>query len=159
MINNSLDISDIQRKIKELENKNFIDIMAYDLSIEDWKKIIIHINLYYKIDFIEYLSDKVEKCINYNQLLSFWNGEHENGYMARIYINDIIVNAYFNSVEILEFDVLYKDVLEEQNLRQILCFIYHLSDIIEKPFFLEEESYDETKKMMIRLDNGNVPKW
>lgn len=135
MINNILDIADIQRKLQEVENSHFINIMAYDLSIMDWEKMIKHINLFYKVDFIEYLSNKEEKFINYNKLLNYWNGKNENGYMARIYINGITINAYFNSIEILDFDALYKDILEEENLRPILHFIYNLSNIIGKPFF------------------------
>lgn len=138
----------VRKVLEKIDNKYFINIGAYEMSIEDWEKLILYLNNNYKIMFREYVSNKETETINYKSLLNFWSGENENGYMAVINLETVLVNCYFNGVNDLDFDVIYDDILYDENLKKILDFVSSLSDVIDKPFYLEEDNYSTENKLV-----------
>ena len=135
-------LESVRKVIEKIDNKYFINIGAYDLSIEDWEKLVSYMNNTYNIVFKEY-----EK-IDYDLLLHFWNGDTENGYMSVIDLETIKVNCYFNKINDLDFDVIYEDILNNDNLKKIIDFVSSISDAIDKPFYLEEDNYSTENKLV-----------
>ncbi|MCK0203250.1 hypothetical protein MWN41_09520 [Ornithobacterium rhinotracheale] len=144
----SANLEAIKKKIRQVNNKNFVNIAAYDLSFEDWKHLIFYLNNTYKITFKEYVSNYETQKIDYESLLDFWNGNTEKGYMAIIDVDSILVNCYFNGVSDLDFDIIYDDLLRDKNINKIIDFISSMSNTIDKPFYLEEDNYDEKNKLI-----------
>lgn len=138
----------IKKAIEKIDNKIFININASDLSVENWKDLISYLNNTYKINFKENVSNQEYEKIDYDLLLNFWNGETENGYMATIHLETILVNCFFNVVNYLEFDVLYKDVVNNENLKKIIDFVSSMSDVVDKPFYLEEDNYSTENRLV-----------
>lgn len=146
----------VKNAIEKIDNKIFININASDLSTENWEDLIYYLNNTYKILFKEYVSNKETEKINYKSLLSFWNGETENGYMATIYLETILINCFFNVVNYLEFDVLYKDIVNDENLKKIINFVSSMSNVIDKPFYLEEDNYSSTENRLVEIYKNKV---
>ncbi|CAH0250256.1 hypothetical protein [Chryseobacterium sp. Bi04] len=154
----------VKQTIEKIDNKYFINIGAYDLSNENWKILISYLNNTYKIVFKEYVSNNETEKIDYKLLLSFWNGNTENGYMAIIDLKTISINCYFNGISDLDFDVVYNDILNDENLKKIIDFVSSMSDLIDKPFYLEEENYNTENKLVeiyknqiLIIDSNNYP--
>jgi len=141
-------LESVRKVIEKIDNKYFINIGAYDLSIEDWEKLVSYMNNTYNIVFKEYVSNKEYEKIDYDLLLHFWNGDTENGYMSVIDLETIKVNCYFNKINDLDFDVIYEDILNNDNLKKIIDFVSSISDAIDKPFYLEEDNYSTENKLV-----------
>ena len=149
MINNNLEIRKaIEEAINKMDNKVFINICAYNLSTIDWRNLIEFFNHTYKINFKEYITYKTNNFIEYDKLLDFWNNKTDNGYMVIIKLNNISINCYFNSMKNLELDILYNEILKNNNLELILNFISTISTIINKPVYIEEENYNIENKLV-----------
>lgn len=138
----------IKKAIEKVDNKNFINICAYNLYVEDWKNLTSYLNNSYKIVFKEYVSNREAEKIDYNALVSFWNGDTENGYMAVINLEGIEINCYFNGMSDLEFDIIYEEFLNDGNLKKIIDFVSSISHVVDKPFYLEEENYSVENKLV-----------
>jgi hypothetical protein len=141
-------LESVRNVIEKIENKYFINIAAYDLSIENWKKLISYLNATYNVVFKEYVSNKEYEKIDYELLLHFWDGETENGYMSVIDLKTIKVNCYFNGINDLDFDVIYDDILNNDNLKKIINFVSSISNVIDKPFYLEEDNYRAENRLV-----------
>ena len=148
LLRNNMTLELVKKAIEKIDNKYFINIGAYDLSIEDWKNLIAYLNDTYKIVFKEYVSNQEYEKINYESLLSFWKGDTENGYMAVIDLETILINCYFNGINDLDFDVIYNDIMDDGNLNKIINFVSSMSNIIDKPFYLEEDDYGRENKLV-----------
>ena len=149
MINNNIEIRKaIEEAINKMDNKVFINICAYNLSTIEWRSLIEFFNHKYKINFKEYITYKTNNFIEYDKLLDFWNNKTDNGYMAIIKLNNISINCYFNSMKNLELDILYNEILKNNNLELILNFISTISTIINKPVYIEEENYNIENKLV-----------
>ncbi|WP_346984949.1 hypothetical protein [Chryseobacterium sp. POE27] len=148
-------LESVRKAIEKIENKYFINIGAYDLSIENWEKLISYLNNTYNVVFKEYVSNQEYEKIDYNLLLHFWDGDTENGYMAVIDLETIKVNCYFNGINDLDFDVIYEDILNNDNLKKIIDFVSSISDVIDKPFYLEEDNYN-TENRLVEIYNSEI---
>ncbi|MDO5616144.1 MAG: hypothetical protein Q4G16_08130 [Cruoricaptor ignavus] len=147
----------VKNAIEKIDNKVFINISAFGLNNEDWKKLIFYLNNTYKLIFKEYVSERKTNQIDFNLLSDFWCGKTENGYAATLYLDTILINCFFNVINYLEFDVLYHDVIVDENLRKIIDFVLEMSDVIDKPFYLEEDNYSIENKLVEIYKNKVLP--
>jgi len=131
----------ILNKVKALETKTFINVSANNFTDDEWKSVIKLLNGNYRIQFKQYQTDLILNYIDYDLLQSFWNKQIDTGFMAIVYVENCEMNCFFNSREILDFDFLYNDSVNEKNLRSILVCINELSKTTSKVFYLEEDSY------------------
>ena len=154
----SNDIELIINKFDEIDNKNFININAYELTHENWRNIINFLNATHKITFKEYLTDFTSNEIKFELICDFWKKKTENGYMSIIHFEDFDINCYFNTLEILDFDAQYKDATDLEKLSQIIFFSQSLSKVLNKKVYLEEECYGyENKLVEIEENQINIP--
>ena len=68
--------------------------------------------------------------------------------MAVVDLEGTLINCYFNNIDDLDFDALYDDILNNENLRKVINFVSSMSDAIDKPFYLEEDNYSSDNKLV-----------
>lgn len=145
----------LKLNIYNRNDSEFRNICAYDMDINLWKNLIIHLNeSYNKIEFKSYKTGITTDKIYYDDILKFWQGIDIDGFQCSILIGDIHFNCYFNKMELLEFDI---DVFEFNHLEQhniTLNFMKGISKVINKDIFLETDDYTNNEKKLILVANG-----
>ncbi len=132
-------IEKLRNCISDIENKTFVNVVCYDLNLENWQKIIDFLNQDCKLSFLEYQTERNENQINFQSVLDFWTGKNENGYLVNVHFKSFDFRCYFNVMDYLECDMLFKDIIKENNLEELVYFLCKISKLISKEIILEED--------------------
>jgi hypothetical protein len=141
--------------IYNINQGKFRNIFIYDMNMNDWNIFIDYINSY-NISFKDYQSELLDKKIDIEKLIEFWNGTNENGYMCRIVLEEISINCFFNTIGFVEMDI---DCSEFNSINEHIVFIDFLKNIsnkLKKIVYVEEDSYNEEANTLIKVDQQNV---
>lgn len=146
----------LKEKIFYTNNGVLRNISAYDLDITDWERLIMLFNDRYDVLFRKYDSSTFDKFIMFEEILKFWSGINDDGCMAILKKHEIYINCYFNGPKDLDFDVDCTCINKLEDAEIVIKFLIEISKVINKPVFLETESYSEKTIVLLEVNLDNV---
>jgi hypothetical protein len=138
------------------------DIYIYDVTLEDWDRLLNLLKLLYPLESDEkIIADSIREIIPIAQ---------ERGFLLRIMIGDgITANCHFYISEghpsPIEFDIDPREIQSVYGMKKVLQFIRQMGNELHKEVFLTEENSEDfillsyspfSKKYSYYLENGEI---
>ena len=85
----------------ELKNKIYYwdgswrDIYVSGTNVSDWKKWVDYVNDNYQVDWFNGKTSGDEKKIDFTTIEEYWAGNHDLCSTAKIFIDNVQINAHF----------------------------------------------------------------
>lgn len=130
----------------------WLDIYVHDTTRTDWQKWVQYVNQNYRIDWYNGRTERDETKIDFSVIEDFWDGNHDLTSTAKIFINNIQINAYFFDDTEIENDIDPREFNTIEDHNKLIDYLKELSDILDREVTLTPENCPEIILMKI---NGN----
>jgi len=137
-----------------LFNISWRDIYVKESSVDDWEKWIDWVNKNYRIDWHNGKTEKDEPQIDFNVIKECWNGNQDLISTAKVFIDNIQVNAHFFDDSEIENDIDPREFTSIQDHNKLLEYLKKVSAICAKPVFVTPENCPEI--ILMRIENDEV---
>lgn len=128
------------------------DIYVRETDHSDWHKWVNFVNSNHKIDWYNGISQSDENKIDFNVILDFWNGNQDLCSTAKIFIDNIQVNAHFFDTTEIENDIDPREFQSMEDHNKLIHYMSQLSIILNKPVILTPENFPEITLIKVELD-------
>ncbi len=81
------------------------DIYILDTTKDDWKNWTDFVNKNYKTSFHIYETETTKDKIDFSIILEYWMGKKDSSAMATVYVDNIVIKAYFFDDQEIENDI------------------------------------------------------
>lgn len=130
------------------------DIYVKESSADDWEKWIDLVNKNYKINWYNGKTEKDESQIDFNVIKEYWNGNQDLISTAKVFLDNIQVNAHFFDDSEIENDIDPREFKSIQDHNKLLEYLKKVSAICAKPVFVTPENCPEI--ILMRIENDEV---
>jgi len=143
--------NELKRKVY-YEDGSLRDIFVLHADRQDWKKWIDYVNENYRIEWYNGNTDKYEDKINVCVIEGHWNREHDLSSIASVFVDAIMINAYFADDSEIENDINPKEFNSPEDHEKLMRFMSDIARILDKDVILTPENEKET--ILIKIDKG-----
>ena len=141
------------------------DIYVQNISAADWVNWTEFVNNNYRIEWHNGKTEKNEPKINFDVILQFWKGEHELCSTAKIFVDDIQINAHFFTDEEIENDIDPREFKNIEDHKNLMGYIISISKLLKRPVIITPENCPEI--ILIKVNGQQIeitkevdpPKW
>jgi len=137
------------------EDGSLRDIYIRNASFDDWKKWVNHVNAFYNVDFQVEGTSRATK-IDFNAIAANWRHESQDTLSAAIRLGKIIVMTYFFQQTEIENDITPKEIESFEDHNALIEFLTDISNLLNKPVELTEESYGDACKVLMVVDGLHI---
>ncbi len=130
------------------------DIYILNTTKEDWKIWTDFVNRNYKTSFHNYETETTKDNIDFSTMLDYWNGERDSSGMATVYVDNIIVNAYFFDHQEIENDITPKEFNSIDDHERLIKYMTGVSKALNKRVVLTPENSKEI--VLLSVDKGEI---
>jgi hypothetical protein len=119
------------------------DIYVPETTMSDWKKWVDIVNHNYKVDWFNGKTNKHEEKIDFTTIIDNWSKEHDFSSTAKVYVDNLQINAHFFDSTELENDIDPGDINSIEDHEKLIKFMSDLSIILDKEVILTPENQHE----------------
>ena len=145
------------KAIKEniyFEDGAFRDILVYNITRDDWRKWVEYVSSKYKVSTNEHETQITKESIDFNYILSYWDGKTECSATTSVKVESVIVNAhYFDDLE-FENDITPREVKSIEHHNAIIKYMTDLSKLFNKKVIMTLENCPEI--ILVTVDQDVV---
>jgi hypothetical protein len=141
---------DLKNKIYYLDG-SLRDIYVNNVTKNDWQIWIDFVSKNYRTSFHIYEPSVTADKIDFSVVLDYWNGIRDNSCMATVYIDDIIIKAYFFDNNNIENDLTPTEINSIDDHNKLLEYMKGISKVLNKQVVLTSEN--EPDNHLITVDN------
>lgn len=119
----------------QLKNKIYVwdggwlDIYVQNTSSIDWEKWTQYVNQNFRIEWYNGKTENVESRIDFNVIQEFWNGNHDLASTAKVFIDDIQINAHFFEPSEIENDIDPREFRSIDDHHKLIEYLKEISSI------------------------------
>ena len=147
---------------EDLKNKiyvwdgSWLDIYVQDTTRIDWEKWAQYVNREFKIDWYNGKAEKDETEIDFNVIQEFWDGNHDLISTAKVFIDNIQVNAHFFDETEIENDIDPREFnsIEDHNI--LIEYLKGVSNTLQKEVTVTPENCPEIILMKIKGESIEI---
>jgi hypothetical protein len=136
------------------EDGSLRDIFIRNVNRNDWKHWADYVNSNNKVDF-EIRNVVVSDKINFDAIVTFWEGQIQECPFASIYLNNVIVKIYFDESEI-EMDIDPREIKTIKDHETFLGYLKNISTLLGKSIEVTEENAQDPKEVLIIINGEQV---
>jgi hypothetical protein len=144
----------------ELKNKIYYcdgswrDIYVSGTSVSDWKKWVDYVNEHYLVNSLNGKTNQDEKKIDFATIKGYWAGDHDFCTTAKVFVDNLQINAHFFDNTELENDIDPSEVNSIDDHNKLIKFMTDLSNILNKAVILTPENGHEI--VLIKVHKGRI---
>jgi hypothetical protein len=146
----------------QLKNKIYVwdggwlDIYVHDISRKDWETWIKYVNQNFRIEWYNGKAEKDEIKIDFNVIREFWDGNHDLASTAKVFIDDIQVNAHFFDDTEIENDIDPREFKNIEDHNKLIEYLKGLSLSLKKEVTVTPENCPEIILMKINGESIEI---
>lgn len=125
------------------ESNTLPDIIIENCNNSDWIKFINFTNNNYKVKFKLNEGYLISEKINFSEINRFWNGYSENGCMASVFIDQIQLNIFFNSQDVIDHDFDTNQINNLDDHNKLMNYLKEISHLLKKEISIYAEGTEE----------------
>ena len=141
------------------------DIYVQNISIEDWAKWTEFVNKNYRIEWHNDKTETNDNTIDSDVILQFWEGDHDLISTAKIFVDDIQINAHFVTDDEIENDIDPREFKSIEDHEKLMSYLIGISKSLQLPVIITPENSPEF--ILIEVNGEQVeiskelesPKW
>ncbi len=130
----------------------WLDIYVHNITRTDWQKWVQYVNQNYRIDWYNGRTERDETKIDFSVIEDFWDGNPDLTSTAKIFIDNIQVNAHFFDDTEIENDIDPREFKTIEDHNKLIDYLKDLSETLDREVTLTPENCPEIILMKI---NGN----
>jgi len=130
------------------------DIYVKECTINDWSKWVELVNKNYRIDWYNEKTEKGENQIDFGVIKEYWNGNKDLVSTAKIFIDNIQINAHFFDDTEIENDIDPSEFNSIEDHNKLVRYLKLLSATCGKSVFVTPENCPEI--ILLKVENGEV---
>jgi len=145
--------TDLKNKIYYLDG-SLRDIYVAQTNCDDWRKWTDYVNENYGIDWHNGKANKNENQVTFNVIEDYWSGKHDLCSTAKIFIDEIQINAhFFDDIEI-ENDIDPREFKSIGDHNKLVKYMTDIAKILDKEVILTPENEHET--ILFKVNKGKI---
>lgn len=134
------------QKIKEsiyYEDGSLRDIYILETNKDDWKKWVCFVNEHYHVLFSADGTETKHDKIPWTMIEGRLSGNHHSSCRASIYIDSIIINAFFFTEDQIENDITPSEITTLEAHKKLMNYMESVAALLNKPVRLTEENHPD----------------
>lgn len=131
------------------------DIYVPNTTKEDWRIWVDYVNENYKIDWFNGKENANQNKIDFTVILEYWNGNLDLCSTAKVFIDNIQINAHFFDDTEFENDIDPREFNSIQDHNKLTKYLTDLSRLFGKEVMLTPENEHETVLLKVSGDTIN----
>jgi hypothetical protein len=134
----------------------WLDIYVHNTTRTDWQKWVQYVNQKFKIEWYNGKTEKDETKINFSVVEEFWDGNHDLTSTAKVFIEDIQVNAHFFDETEIENDIDPREFKAIDDHNKLIDYLKGLSNILNREVIVTPENCPEIILMKIKGESVEI---
>ena len=144
---------DLKKNVYYLDG-SLRDIYINNVTNIDWQVWTDFVNKNYKTSFHVYEKSITTDKIDFSVVLDYWKGNKDSSCMATVFVDDIIIKAYFFDSEQIENDLTPTEINSIDDHDKLLNYLTKLSKVLNKQVILTPEN--EVENILVAIDKDEV---
>lgn len=129
------------------------DIYILNTTRQDWNRWIAYVNKNYSIDWFNGKTNTDEKKVDFNVIEEFWNGNLDLCSTAKVFIDNIQINAHFFDDTEMENDIDPREFTSIEDHDKLVKYMTDISILLDKEIILTPENEHETALLKVNKDD------
>lgn len=122
----------------------------------DWVKWVDCVNTQFRIVWSNPVTATVEDRIDFSAIETMWRGETEYTSVAKIFMDNIQINAHFFWESELENDIDPREFNSFEDHERLINYMRVLSNLLGKEVNLTYESLEEHHGFLVRVSKDTI---
>lgn len=135
-------------------DEGWLDIYVHDTSRENWETWIKYVNQNFRIEWYNGITEKDEDKIDFKIIREFWDGNHDLNSTAKVFIDDIQVNAHFFDDTEIENDIDPREFKNIEDHNKLIEYLKELSIRLKKEVTVTPENCPEI--ILVKVNGESV---
>ena len=146
----------------DLKNKIYVwdggwlDIYVNDSNSSEWEKWTQYVNDNYRIDWYNGKIAKAESKIDFGVIQEYWNGNHNLCSTAKVFIDNMQVNAHFFDDTEIENDIDPREFKSMEDHNKLISYLKGLSKLLNKEVTVTPENCPEIFLMRVKEETVQI---
>lgn len=125
---------------KHYNNDSYIDYHLYDADIDDWEFLINKLRKEFKVVAMNFNGQLLPNDFQIKMIL---NREDKNDFFLEIYLKNITLRIYTNSIDMIEGDVHRSKIKNIEYFTEFVFFLKDINTLLSKKIYIYNEMDEE----------------
>ncbi len=130
----------------------WLDIYVHSTTAKDWEKWVQYVNQNFRIEWYNGKTERDESKIDFSVIQEYWNGNYDLCSTAKVFVNDLQINAHFFDDAEIENDIDPREFKNLENHNKLINYLKSLSHILEKEIVVTPENCPEFVLMRVNKE-------
>ena len=121
------------------DDGSFLDIYAFDITLEDWKKWVDFVNQTYEVEFVYGETEQKLSSIEFSRVKEVWFDNDKFVNLSTVKIGGLNINCHFFQIDEFENDISPKEFKNLNDHNLLIDYMKKLAKVFNKKIFLTLE--------------------